>query len=160
MMISKFNLKPGIKHYGCMVDLYVRAGMLEKALEVISSSPSKDCPVLWRTLLGSCKIHRNVEMGETAMRNLVQLGVSSARDYVLLATIYAASKDPEGVARMRKLIKSQGIKTTPGWSWIEVDSDEEQGHTPDLPPTINGSSFHHTRYWERDENLYSDQQPL
>ncbi|KAJ0013750.1 hypothetical protein Pint_21872 [Pistacia integerrima] len=41
-------------------------------------------------------------------------------DYVLLATIYAASKDPEGVARMRKLMKSQGIKTTPGWSWIEV----------------------------------------
>ncbi|XP_044470086.1 pentatricopeptide repeat-containing protein At3g56550 [Mangifera indica] len=120
MMISKFNLKPGIKHYGCLVDLYGRAGMLEKALEVISSSCFNNDPVLWRTLLGSCRIHKNVKMGEIAMRNLVQLRASSAGDYVLLATVYAASKDTEGVASMRKLIKSQGIKTAPGWSWIEV----------------------------------------
>lgn len=120
MMISRFNLKPGIKHYGCLTDLYGRAGKLEKALEVIDNSPYKDDPVLWRTLLGSCKIHRNVEIGEIAMKNLVQLGESSAGDYVLLATIYAYNKDTKGVARTRKQIKSQGIKTTPGWSWIEV----------------------------------------
>ncbi|KAK9265820.1 hypothetical protein L1049_001787 [Liquidambar formosana] len=120
MMSSKFNLKPNIKHYGCMVDLFGRAGKFEKALEIIENSPSQDDPVLWRTLLGSCKIHRNVQIGETAMRNLVQLGALNAGDCVLLAGIYAEAKDPQGVARMRKLIKSQGIKTTPGWSWIEV----------------------------------------
>ncbi|KAK7836672.1 pentatricopeptide repeat-containing protein [Quercus suber] len=73
MMNLKFNLKPGIKHYGCMVDLFGRAGKLEKALDMIGNSPSQDDPVLWH-----------------------------------------------GIAKMRKLIKSQGIKTTPGWSWIEV----------------------------------------
>ncbi|KAH9739429.1 Acclimation of photosynthesis to environment [Citrus sinensis] len=71
-------------------------------------------------LLGSCKIHRNVEIGEIAMKNLVQLEAASAGDYVLLATIYACTKDEEGVARTRKLIKSNGIKTTPSWSWIEI----------------------------------------
>ncbi|ESR37190.1 pentatricopeptide repeat-containing protein [Citrus sinensis] len=119
MMVSRYNLKPGIKHYGCLVDLYGRAGKLEKALEVINTSSPSD-PVLWRTLLGSCKIHRNVEIGEIAMKNLVQLEAASAGDYVLLATIYACTKDEEGVARTRKLIKSNGIKTTPGWSWIEI----------------------------------------
>ena len=120
MMSSEFNLKPGIKHYGCMVDLFGRAGKLKEALEIIRSSPSQHDPVLWRTLLGSCKIHRNVEIGEMAMRNLVQLGSLGAGDCVLLSGIYAEAKDLQGVARMRKLIQSRGIKTTPGWSWIEV----------------------------------------
>ncbi|XP_034221239.1 pentatricopeptide repeat-containing protein At3g56550 [Prunus dulcis] len=120
VMSSKFNIKPGIKHYGCLVDLFGRAGMLKKALQVIRTSLAQDDPVLWRTLLGSCKIHKNVEIGEIAMRNLIQLRSSNAGDYVLLATIYFREKDADGVARMRKLIKTQGVKTTPGWSWIEI----------------------------------------
>ena len=121
MMSSEFNLEPGIKHYGCMVDLYGRAGKLKEALQVIRSSPFfQDDPVLWRTLLGSCKIHRNVEIGEMATGKLVHLGSLCAGDCVLLSGIYAESKHMHGVARMRKLIQSQGIKTTPGWSWIEV----------------------------------------
>ncbi|KAF8412158.1 hypothetical protein HHK36_000115 [Tetracentron sinense] len=120
-MRSKFNLKPGIKHYGCLVDLFGRAGKLEKALEMIGSSPSMDDPVLWRTLLSACKIHRNVEIGEVAMRNLLRIEALNAGDCVLLAGIYAEARDRQGVARMRKLIRSEGIKTTPGWSWIEID---------------------------------------
>lgn len=119
-MTSKYNIKPGIKHYGCLVDLFGRAGKLEKALEVIKNCPSQHDPVLWRTLLGSCKIHKNVEMGEIAMRSLVQVGASNAGDCILLASIYQGVNNVDGVARMRKMIKSRGIRTTPGWSWIEV----------------------------------------
>ncbi|PRQ42545.1 putative tetratricopeptide-like helical domain, DYW domain-containing protein [Rosa chinensis] len=120
MMSSKFNIKPGIKHYGCLVDLFGRAGKLEKALHVIRASHAQDDPVLWRTLLSSCKIHKNVEIGEVALKNLIRLGSSNAGDYVLLATIYFRAKDADGVSRMRKLIKNQGVRTAPGWSWIEV----------------------------------------
>lgn len=120
-MSSEFNVKPGIKHYGCLVDLLGRSGKLGKALEVTRTCPFQEDPVLWRTLLGSCKIHKNVEIGEIAMRNLVQLGASNAGDCILLASIHAGVNNAIGVSRMRKLIKSQGIKTTPGWSWIEVD---------------------------------------
>ncbi|KAL5580438.1 hypothetical protein UlMin_012880 [Ulmus minor] len=119
-MTSKYNIKPGIKHYGCLVDLFGRAGKLEKALEVIRTCPSQKDPVLWRTLLGSCKIHKNDKIGEIAMNNLIQLGASIAGDCVLLASIYVGANNADGVARMRKMIKSQGIRTTPGWSWIEI----------------------------------------
>ncbi|XP_058099390.1 pentatricopeptide repeat-containing protein At3g56550 isoform X2 [Magnolia sinica] len=120
MMSSEFNLKPGIKHYGCMVDLFGRAGKLESALEMIRNSPSGEDPVLWRTLLSACKIHQNVEMGEAAMTNLVRIKASNAGDCILLCRMYAEAGNWQGVVRMRKLIKDQGIKTTPGWSWIEV----------------------------------------
>ncbi|XP_004152881.1 pentatricopeptide repeat-containing protein At3g56550 isoform X1 [Cucumis sativus] len=119
LMSSKFRLKPEVKHYGCLVDLYGRAGKLDKALEIVSNSSHNDS-VLWRILLGSCKIHKNVTIGEIAMNRLSELGATSAGDCILLATIYAGEKDKAGVARMRKMIKSQGKKTTPGWSWIEI----------------------------------------
>ncbi|KAF5727812.1 hypothetical protein HS088_TW22G01509 [Tripterygium wilfordii] len=95
MVTSQFNLSPGIKHHGCLVDLYGQAGKLDKTLEIIHSSHLEKDPVLWRTLLGSCKIHGNVETGEMALRNPVQLGASNAGDHVLLATIYAIAKDGE-----------------------------------------------------------------
>lgn len=120
LMSSEFKLQPGVKHYGCMVDLFGRAGKLEKALELIETS-SYDAPVLWRTLLSSSKIHRNVSIGEIAMKNLVRVRDPNAGDYVLMATLYAGAKDVDGVMRMRKMMKSSGIKTTVGWSWIEVD---------------------------------------
>ncbi|KAF9593078.1 hypothetical protein IFM89_020142 [Coptis chinensis] len=123
MMSSKFSLQPGIKHYGCVVDMFGRAGELQKALNFIQDSPSVDDPVLWRTLLGSCKIHRNVGIGEVAMKKLVTLNGLGAGDCVLLAGIYSEAKDQQGASRMRKLIKNKGIKTTPGWSWIEIQNN-------------------------------------
>ncbi|CAI0397927.1 unnamed protein product [Linum tenue] len=121
-MSSKFNLTPGIKHYGCLVDLYGRAGRLDKALEMIETVPSRDDPVVWRILLGSSKIHKNVATGEKAMMNLMRLGALTAGDCVLLSTIYAGANYPSGFAKMRKLIKTLGVKTTPGWSWIEISN--------------------------------------
>lgn len=120
MMSSQFHLSPNIKHYGCMVDLYGRAGQLDKALEIIHTSVCHEDPVLWRTLLSSCKIHRNLELGEVAMKKLVQLEAFNAGDYVLMTSIYSAANDAQGFASMRKLIRSRDLQTTPGWSWIEI----------------------------------------
>ncbi|XP_018486778.1 pentatricopeptide repeat-containing protein At3g56550 [Raphanus sativus] len=120
MMSSEFHLSPNVKHYGCMVDLYGRAGEFDKALEMIHASSCHEDPVLWRTLLGSCKIHRNLELGEVAMKKLVQLKAFNAGDYVLMTSIYSAASDAQGFASMRKLMRSHDLRTVPGWSWIEI----------------------------------------
>ncbi|KAF3581500.1 hypothetical protein DY000_02032484 [Brassica cretica] len=91
MMSSHFYLSPNFK--GCMVDLYGRAGQLDKALEIIHVSSCHEDPVLWRTLLGSCKIiHRNLELEEVA--------------------IYEETDAAQG-------FQCRGL--LPGWSWIEID---------------------------------------
>ncbi|KAK6159751.1 hypothetical protein DH2020_003132 [Rehmannia glutinosa] len=121
LMGSKFGLKPNVKHYGCMVDLYGRAGKLNKALEVIENSEFFNSTILWRTFLASCKIHKDVNNGEKAMRKLNELGTLNAGDCVLLAGIYTDARDLHGVVKMRKLIKHEGLTTTQSWSWIEID---------------------------------------
>ncbi|KAF3775857.1 Pentatricopeptide repeat-containing protein [Nymphaea thermarum] len=122
-MSSEFCLQPDIKHYGCMVDLYGRAGELQKAFEMAQLIPAgADADaIIWRTLLGACRIHKNLKYGEIAMQNLMQLGEHNAGDCVLLAGIYADNGNTLGVAKMRKMVKDQGIRTKPGWSWIEAD---------------------------------------
>ncbi|ONK61419.1 uncharacterized protein A4U43_C08F29710 [Asparagus officinalis] len=121
MMSSEFNLRPDFKHYGCVVDLFGRANKIDEAVHIIRNSNCADDPVLWRTLLNACRIYKNVDMGEVAMRNLVQLSAHNAGDCALLSEIYAHKGDTISFAKMRKMVKMQGIKTTPGWSWIEVN---------------------------------------
>lgn len=121
LMSSEFGLKPVVKHYGCMVDLFGRAGKLNKALEVVESSPFSNSAILWRTFLASSKIHKDVYNGEMAMEKLNELGTLNAGDCVLLAGIYADARDLKGVARMRRMIKYDGLATTPSWSWIEIN---------------------------------------
>ncbi|GFS43583.1 tetratricopeptide repeat (TPR)-like superfamily protein [Actinidia rufa] len=50
---------------GCMVDLMGRAGKLNDAYAFIKNIPMEPNGVLWHTILGACKVHQNVEMGET-----------------------------------------------------------------------------------------------
>lgn len=123
LMNSNFGLNPEVKHYGCLVDLFGRAGMPKKALKVIEDSEFANSVILWRTFLASCKIHKDVHNGEKAMAKLNELGGLNAGDYVLLATIYADARDLQGVVRMRKLIKYEGLTTTPSGSWIEIDEE-------------------------------------
>nr|AYM00788.1 pentatricopeptide repeat protein [Salvia miltiorrhiza] len=120
-MSSEFGLKPDVKHYGCIVDLYGRAGKLSRALEVIESSPFSDSAVLWRTFLASSRMHKDVRNGEKALEKLKELGALKAGDCILVAGIYGEARDLKGVARMRRMIKYGGLTATPSSSWIEID---------------------------------------
>ncbi|GFY94678.1 pentatricopeptide repeat (PPR) superfamily protein [Actinidia rufa] len=46
-----------MEHYGCMVDLLGRAGLVVEAFELIEKMSVQPDPILWATLLGACKIH-------------------------------------------------------------------------------------------------------
>ena len=64
IMKSAYNVEPDIKHYGCMVDLLGRAGLLEEAEEMIRNMPMKADFVIWGTLSAACRTHGNVNIGE------------------------------------------------------------------------------------------------
>lgn len=50
-MKSLYNLSPSIEHFGCMVDLLGRAGLLDEAKELIKKMPMKPNAVIWGALL-------------------------------------------------------------------------------------------------------------
>ncbi|KAL2555312.1 Pentatricopeptide repeat-containing protein [Forsythia ovata] len=119
-MTTDYGLIPSIEHYGCMVDLLSRAGLLQEAYEFIKDMPMKPNAVIWGALIGGCKVHKNIEMAEEAIRHLHELDPLNDGYYVLLSNIYADAKRWEDAARVRKLMKDIQVKKTPGWSSIAV----------------------------------------
>lgn len=122
-MSNKFGIMPNIHHYGCVVDLMSRAGFLEEAYNLILSMRMKPDAAMWRTLLGACKIHGDVELGERVVGQLIELRAQEAGDYLLLLNIYSSAGDQEKVLEVRKLMKEKGIKTTPASCTIELKGD-------------------------------------
>ncbi|CAO2169197.1 unnamed protein product [Urochloa humidicola] len=124
MMRCEYQLKPNVRHYGCIVDLMGRAGLLDEAYELVTKE-MRVAPdaTIWRTLLGACRIHGHVDLGERVISHLIELKAQKAGDYVLLLNTYAAVGDWEKVGEVRKLMQEKGIQTTPGCTTVEHNSE-------------------------------------
>ncbi|XP_010260583.1 PREDICTED: pentatricopeptide repeat-containing protein At3g26782, mitochondrial isoform X2 [Nelumbo nucifera] len=119
-MTQEFEIEPGVEHYACMVDLLGRAGYLDQAYNLIKGMKMRPDFVVWGALLGACRIHKNVELGEVSARKLFELDPSNCGYYVLLSNIYADAGRWEDVERMRVFMKDRGLIKPPGFSLVEV----------------------------------------
>eukprot|EP01018_Ginkgo_biloba_P013233 Gb_05439 [translate_table: standard] len=120
-MSQYYHVTPTMEHYVCMVDLLGRAGRLVEAQDFINKMPIKPDVTVWSCLLGACRMHSNVELGEHVAEKLFQLDPKNAAPYVLLSNIYAAVGRWDDSVNVRRMMKARRIKKTPGCSWIEVN---------------------------------------
>eukprot|EP01018_Ginkgo_biloba_P022102 Gb_10152 [translate_table: standard] len=121
-MNHDYDITPTMGHYACMVDLLGRAGHLAEAEDLICGMPLKADAVIWRTLLGACRVHGNVDIGKHAAERVIELEPENVATYVLLSNIYAAAGRWDDVAKVRSMMKDRRVKKEPGLSWIEVQS--------------------------------------
>lgn len=119
--MKTLGIKPEREHYGCMIDLLGRAGKLEEAVKLIDEMECEPDAVTWRTLLGACRVHKNMDLAIHAAKQVLKLDPEDAGTYILLSNIYANSQRWEDVTNVRRAMKHRGIKKEPGCSWIEVN---------------------------------------
>ncbi|KAG5625938.1 hypothetical protein H5410_011156 [Solanum commersonii] len=120
-MTRHYNVEPNIKHYGCMVDLLARAGLLKEAETLIDSMPIAPDVATWGALLGACRKHGNSEMGERVGRKLLELQPDHDGFHVLLSNIYASKGNWDSVLDIRVAMTRQGVVKVPGCSMIEAN---------------------------------------
>jgi pentatricopeptide repeat protein len=87
-MKKDYGITANVKHSACIVDLLGRAGRLEEAQRFIIDSGFEDDPVMWRALLGACKVHKDTDMGKHIADKVIELEPHEAASYVLLSNIY------------------------------------------------------------------------
>jgi pentatricopeptide repeat protein len=119
-MHNEYGVSPRMEHYACMVTLLGRAGKLDEAYDLISDMPFEPDAYIWGSLLGSCRVHGNVDLAEVAAEKLFHLEPENAGNYVLLSNIYASKKMWDRVNRVREMMKDVGLKKEKGCSWIEI----------------------------------------
>lgn len=122
-MVKDYSIEPQLEHYGCLVDLLARRGLIEEALDLVSNMPAKPDVVIWRSLLDACcKKNAGTQLSEEVAKMILESdGVTSSGAYVLLSRVYASAARWSDVGLIRKLMIDKGIKKEPGCSSMEVN---------------------------------------
>ncbi|CAH2038393.1 unnamed protein product [Thlaspi arvense] len=115
-MCREYKITPTSEHYGCMVDLIGRAGLLVDAVEFIKNLPFEPDACVLGALLGACKIHEDVELGNKVGKMLIGLQPQHCGQYVALSTLSALESNWAEAEEIRKVMVQAGIRKIPAYS--------------------------------------------
>ncbi|KAK1408950.1 hypothetical protein QVD17_41124 [Tagetes erecta] len=138
LMQRVYNMEPKAEHYGCMVDLLSRAGLLKDSDEMIKNTPLATGPALWGALLSACKTHSNLELGEMVAKRLIEIEPDDVGPYVLLSNIYATAERWDDVEDVREMMMKKGLQKLVGSSLVQPGDDV-------VKSVKEGHSFHKRR---------------
>ncbi|CAN6681188.1 unnamed protein product [Malus baccata var. baccata] len=141
-MIKDYQIETSPQHYSSMVDMLGRAGKLEEAEELISQMPGQPGFSLLQSLLGACRIHGNVEMGERVSNALMGLEPTESGAYVQMSNLYAEKGDWEMVAKVRKGMRDRGVRKEVGFSWVDTGGGDAADGSLCLHPFSSGDTSH------------------
>uniref|UniRef100_A0A0D9W9W0 Pentacotripeptide-repeat region of PRORP domain-containing protein n=1 Tax=Leersia perrieri TaxID=77586 RepID=A0A0D9W9W0_9ORYZ len=117
-MMSKYGIDPRAEHYSSAIDLLARGGQLEDAWKLVQKINFKPNSSMLGAMLGACKLHGNMLLGETAAKNLFNIDPRSSVNYAVLANMYAESSLWEDAQRMRQIINEKSDGKEVGFSVI------------------------------------------
>ncbi|KAH6834441.1 Tetratricopeptide repeat superfamily protein [Perilla frutescens var. hirtella] len=109
-MTDEYLIQPKIEHYGCVVDVLARGGLLEQAVEFIHSMPIKADSVIWTALLAASRIHKKVDFAELSLQKLLELDPSNPANCVMLSNVYGEAGKWEDRARLKVAMRDTGSK--------------------------------------------------
>ncbi|XP_004151259.1 pentatricopeptide repeat-containing protein At3g49170, chloroplastic [Cucumis sativus] len=121
-MYTEHGVIPRMEHYACMVDILGRSGSLSEAIQFINSMPYKADALVWRTFLGACRVHGNLELGKHAAKMIIEQEPHDPAAYILLSNLYASTSKWDEVSNIRKAMKEKNLIKEAGCSWVEVEN--------------------------------------
>ncbi|KAG1342358.1 pentatricopeptide repeat-containing protein, mitochondrial [Cocos nucifera] len=118
--MGKYSVTPTLKHYACIVDLLGRSGNLCEAEAMVLNMPMEPDSGIWGALLGACRMHNNVEMGERIARRALESDPENDGYYILLSNMYSCAGRWEEVEKLRGSMNNKGVRKKAGWSAVEL----------------------------------------
>ncbi|KAF8660689.1 hypothetical protein HU200_057516 [Digitaria exilis] len=115
-MKQRYNIEPGIEHFGCMVDLLARSGRLTDALGLVRTMPMRPSRSIWGSILNASLACQNTEVAEIASKELHHLDPAEEGGYVLLSNLYAAGGHWNQSDKVRQDMERKGVRKSAGAS--------------------------------------------
>lgn len=119
-MISFHKIHPDRRHFSCMVDLLCRAGLLHEAEEFLLNAQGKGDCFMWSSLLQSCRIHKNEEIGTRAAQVLVELDPDDPAVWLQASNFYAEIGKFDAAMQIRDVALARKMSREIGCSLIEI----------------------------------------
>ncbi|KAM7471201.1 hypothetical protein LguiA_009384 [Lonicera macranthoides] len=119
-MRTVHRLEPKLEHYACVVDMLGRAGKIVDALELVTEMPEEPDSRIWSSLLSSCRVHGDLDLGTKVAEKLLELEPNKAENYVLVSNLYAGFGKWDEVRKVRGSMKEIGLQKDVGCSWTEI----------------------------------------
>lgn len=121
-MQTHYGLYPERQHYSCMVDLMGRAGLLDEVEQLLKDSPWEGDPVIWSSVLRSCRVHGNEQVGKRAAEILTEVDPDNPSGWLQASKFYSEIGDFETMKQCREIAVARKIRREIGQSSIEVRS--------------------------------------
>lgn len=120
-MKEELQIEPRMQHYGCLIDLLGRAGLIEEAMRVVKEmSPMEPDAMAWKSLLSSCVRYGYGTIGEHAAMKAIDMVPHDSSSYVLLSNMYAKLGKWQDVDRVRALMRERRVRKVPGCSSLMI----------------------------------------
>jgi pentatricopeptide repeat protein len=117
-MVRVYGIKPKAGHFGCMMDLLGRAGLLADSENLVQNLQGKAPPALWGTMISASRAQNNSRLGEFVGKKLIEMKPGEVGPYVLLSNVYAAEGRWEDVDKVRELMKENRVDKHVGLSLV------------------------------------------
>lgn len=118
------KIPPRLEHYACIVDLLGRTGKLGEAYAIVKRSPFEPSIGMLKSLLGACRVHSNVELGEKIAEMLMEIDSGNPEPYVMLHNIYADAGKWNEANLVRNNMERKQVKKNPGFSLLVQDEHD------------------------------------
>ncbi|KAG6508670.1 pentatricopeptide repeat-containing protein At1g09190-like [Zingiber officinale] len=120
-MALEHGVRPGMEHYGCMVDLLGRRGKVVEAYGLVRSMPMRANAAIWGALLSACRSFGELGMAEVAVKELIELEPWNSGNYVLLGNLLSEMGKWEEAEKVRLLMKGKSVEKSPGQSLVVAE---------------------------------------
>ncbi|KDP23864.1 hypothetical protein JCGZ_27133 [Jatropha curcas] len=117
-MVEVYSLQPKNEHFGCLIDLLSRAGLLYQAEEFVKLLLPEERFTAYKILLSACIKYSEFEVGEKVAYEMVKLKSHSHETHVLLSNFHAVAGQWERVAKTRRMMKELKTRKNPGFSSV------------------------------------------
>lgn len=114
------DVKPNVKHFGCLIHLLGRSGNLKEAYGLVREMPVKPNDTVLGALLGACKVHMDSDMAEQVMKIIETAGSMTKSDsenhLVSISNLYAHAERWQTAEMLRMEMEKRGLEKSPGFS--------------------------------------------
>ena len=119
-MTEDYKIVPGVKHYGCMIDMLCRHGKVHEAYQMIKDMPIKANSVLWKMVMAACRVHGQSDLGSKAFCELRQLVPIDDGDAITVSNVYAEAERWDDVEHLRRKVIGCNVSKHAAWSQVHV----------------------------------------